>query len=270
MTTRPSTALVSYQSSSYQSIETDGPQPRSSYPNLSLVMDTPTIFNVDLPDCPNPRGREVTDPSTGEMVFIPHCWIGEDGEERHNRCGKNSCEVCSVTNARRIAGAIRLAEPPWSFSLTLVGGSAAEITKRVSSFVHYARRDIPSVQVAWAAEENSRHTGVHVHGFLHAGDHDHEIGGQTFDRAVARARVGRRWQLGRVPKESGSEYLGYPFKSLVLQEQRQIFLHLNGSPNRHQLVHSSNHFWRDGVGGPTLTRREAERIAYEHSRGFPR
>jgi hypothetical protein len=270
MTPRRVAALVSYQSSSYQLIEDDELHSRSSFPYLDLVADKPTIFNVDLPDCPNPRGREVINPHTREMTFIPTKWHDDNGEERHNRCGKNACQVCSVINARRIAGAIRLAEPPWWFSLTLVGSSAGEITKTISMFVHYARKDISSLKVAWAAEENLGHTGVHVHGFFHAGDRDHEIGNHTFDWAVSRAKVGHRWKLGRVPKEAGSEYLGYPFKSLVLLDQHELFLHLNGSPNRRQLVHSSNHFWRDGVGGPTLTRREAEKIAYEHSRRFPR
>ena len=183
------------------------------------------------------------------------------------RCGNNSCPVCGPLNGRRIAGAIQLADPPWWFSLTLVGDSSAEIVKNVSRVIHYARQDIPTLEDAWAAEHNPAHTGAHIHGYLHAGDNDRLIHEGAFDNAVRRSGVGNHWAMDPV-KNPGPSYFAYPMKALAGEDyEAERFLELNGPPKRRQLIHASRGFWRDGRGGPRLKNRaEAEVLAFRRSR----
>ena len=161
------TALVSYPLSIHQEREShEGIT--GAFPLLPNDEDEPpNLFNVHLPLSPDPKRRRVIDDVTGEIDYVPQPWRDEDGKDRINRCCKNSCPVCVVINAQRIAGAIMLAEPSWWFCLTLVGDSSSEIHKRVGLFIHYARKEIPSLQACWAAEENPDHTGCHVHGYFH-------------------------------------------------------------------------------------------------------
>ena len=146
------TALVSYPFTVHDSQEWDEGDRNALPLVLNHEGDTPTLFNVHLPLCPNPKRRRIIDDISGEIYYVAHTWKDEFGEKRINRCCKNSCPVCVVLNAQRIAGAIMLAEPTWWFSLTLVGECAPEIRRRVALFMHYARKKIPSLQACWAAE----------------------------------------------------------------------------------------------------------------------
>lgn len=261
-------ALVSYPSSTHE-IQRRGEGITGVLP---LILDhgdkAPTLFNVDLPKCPNPKRRRVIDDATGEIDYVPYTWRDRQGrEERINRCEKNSCPVCVVLNGQRIAGAIMLAEPSWWFCLTLVGDSAPLIHKRVATFIHYSRRQIPSLLACWAAEANPEQTGCHVHGYLHAAPDERRICRNSFEDPVSRAGVGRHWEIGPVRNPSGVDYFGYLMKSLVGGDyMAERFLDLNGSAQRLRLIHSSRGFWRDGTGGPTLTRSQAEVIAFQRSK----
>ena len=266
---QPSTSvLVSYPSSTYEAL-TKRQRITGAFP---LIVDhgdkAPTLFNVDLPQCPNPKRMRVIDDATGEIDYVPYTWRDHQaGKERINRCCKNSCPVCVVLNGQRIAGAIMLAQPSWWFCLTLVGDSAPVIHKRVATFIHHSRREIPSLQGCWAAEENPEQTGCHVHGYLHAALDERRICRDSLEDAVRRAGVGRHWEIDTVHDQSGVEYFGYPMKSLVGGDyMAERFIELNGSAERRRLIHSSCGFWRDGEGGPSLTRSQAEVIAFQRSK----
>jgi hypothetical protein len=259
-------ALVSYPSPVHESQLWDEAITGAYRLKLGHQGETPNIFNVDLPLCPNPKKRAVIDDVTGEIDSVPHMWRDQAGNERVNRCSKNACAVCVVINAKRIAGAIQLAEPSWWFSLTLVGDSPSVINHRLALFVYYARKEVPSLQDAWAAEENPAWSGCHVHGYLHTAG-ERRISDEIFDDAVRRAGVGNHWAIDPVPNPHGVEYFGYPFKSLIAGDyMAHRFLDLNGSPNRRRLIHSSAGFWREGAGGRTTTRSQAEVIAFQRSR----
>ena len=267
-----STELVSYPSSSHNTNTTHRISKTPPFvllpPYSDAEEDPPSIFNIALPPCPNPKKRRVIDDITGEIDYLPYSWRDDDGEEQSNRCEKNSCPVCVVINAQRIAGAIKLADPVWWFSLTLVGDSAGPITKNVSSVISYARKEIPTLQAVWAAEENPKHTGVHIHGYFHAGRNDREIRNGILERAVQRAGIGDRWMIDAITNPQPG-YFGYPMKSLAGEDYEvERFLDLNGSVKRRQLIHSSNGFWRDGRWGRQLkNREEAEQLAFSRSLG---
>jgi len=158
------------------------------------------------------------DDTTGEVDYVDYTWPDENGEERSNRCCKNSCPVCVVINAQRVAGAIQLADPPWWFSLTLVGDYSHQIVRNVSRVIHYARVEIPTFEDVWAAEENPAHTGVHIHGYLHAGRSDNEIDEDVFqdvfEGAVRRVGIGHHWKVGPINNPQPG-FFGYPMKSVV-------------------------------------------------------
>ena len=241
---------------------------RSAFPlRLLHGSEKPTLFNVELPQCPNPKGRHVIDYLTGEIHCVPHTWRDQSGKHRIYRCEKNSCPVCVVINGKKIAGAIMLARPPWWFCLTQVGESPSVINRRVSTFTHYVRQELPSLRVCWAAEENPDQTGCHVHGYFHAAGQEHRVRSEVFDHAVRQAGVGHHWEIGPVRYPAAVDYFGYLMKSLVGGDyMAQRFLDLNGSPERRRLIHSSPGFWREGAAGRTLTRSQAEVIAFQRSR----
>ena len=262
-------ALVSYPSPVYKTQGWDGQITDGFHlQQVDHAGEKPSLFNVELRQCPNPKGRQVIDYLTGEIDYRPHTWRDRDGKERIYRCCKNSCPVCVVINGQRIAGAIMLAQPSWWFCLTQVGESPSVINKRVGMFTHFVRQDIASFRVCWAAEENPDQTGCHVHGYFHAARDERRVRPEVFDNAVRRAGVGQRWEIGSVGYPAAVDYFGYLMKSLVGGDyMAQRFLDFNGSPERRQLIHSSDGFWRDGAGGATLAKRaEAEKIAFQRSR----
>ncbi len=261
-------ALVSYPSPVYERKRWDV-QITDGFPlqRVGYADERPSLFNVELRQCPNPKGRQVIDYLTGEIDYRPHTWRDWDGKERIYRCCKNSCPVCVVINGQRIAGAIMLAQPPWWFCLTQVGESSSVINKRVGTFTHHVRQDIASFRVCWATEENPDQTGCHVHGYFHAAGYERRVPSDVFDDAVRQAGVGHHWRIGPVRYPAAVDYFGYLMKSLVGNDyMAQRFLDLNGSPERRRLIHSSSGFWREGAAGCTLTRSRAEIIASKQSR----
>ncbi len=260
-------ALVSYPSPVHQSELCDEGITGPYCLNHGHWGETPNIFKVDLPLCPNPKGRHVIDYLTGEIHCVPHTWRDQSGKRRVYRCEKNSCPVCVVINGKKIAGAIMLAQPQWWFCLTQVGESPPVINKKVGKFTHYARQELPSFRVCWAAEENPDQTGSHVHGYFHAAGHERRVRSEVFDDAVRQAGVGQHWRIGSVDYPAAVDYFGYSMKSLVGGDyMAQRFLDLNGSPERRRLIHSSPGFWREGAAGRILTRSQAEVIAFKRSR----
>ena len=260
-------SLVSYPSPVYETQGWDE-QITDGFPlqQVGHAGQNPSLFNVELPQCPNPKGKQVIDYLTGEIHYVPYTWH-QNGKRRVYRCEKNSCQVCVVLNGRRIAGAIMLAQPPWWFCLTQVGESPSVINRRVGVFTHYLRQELPSLRVCWAAEENPDQKGCHVHGYFHAADHERRVRSEVFDHAVRQAGVGQHWEIGPVHYPAAVDYFGYLMKSLVGGDyMAQRFLGLNGSPERRRLIHSSPGFWREGVGGRTVTRSRAEVIAAKQSR----
>jgi hypothetical protein len=119
----------------------------------------------------------------------------------------------------------------------------------------------------WAAEENPGLTGIHVHGYIHAGHVRLKVLEAAFERAQRRAGLGRQSKVWRLPPWANAEYFAYPMKSLADLNQVGRFLDLNRSANELRLIHSSNRFWRYGRNGPTLaSKKDAEIISYWCSR----
>jgi hypothetical protein len=75
-----------------------------------------------------------------------------------------------------------------------------------------------------------------------------------------------KWHLKKLKPGTDAGYFQYPMKTLADPDQAAAFLELNGTPSHPQVVHASRPFWRDGVGGPTLSLQEAKRVAYRRSR----
>ena len=260
-------ALVSYPSPVHESQLWPGGI-RSAFPlRLHHGSESASLFNVDLPLCPNPKGKQVIDYVTGEIRNIPYLRRDQQGKHRIYRCEKNSCPVCVVINGKKIAGAIMLAQPPWWFCLTQVGESPSVINKKVGKFTHYVRQELTSFRVCWAAEENPDQTGTHIHGYFHAAGHERRVRSEVFDNAVRQAGVGHHWEIGPVHYPAAVDYFGYLMKSLVGGDyMAQRFFDLNRSPERRRLIHSSPGFWREGAAGSTMTRSQAEVIAFKRSR----
>jgi hypothetical protein len=165
-----------------------------------------------------------------------------------------------------------LAQPTHSFSITLVGAHYREIMGKMSALLKILRRIDPSFQWVWAVEVNPKHTGCHVHGFCYVAPDHRMVERSTIIRALSAANFclddGRvpMWTLGRLMPDVSAEYLQYPMKCLIDPILAPRFLDLNGTERRRQLIHPSNGFWRDGVGGRKLTLREAKKISYGRSR----
>ena len=224
------------------------------------------IFNADLPPCPNPRRRK------REVINdTDYSSFDEDEEDLLNRCNRFTCFVCSMHNAKQVVAALMMANPLFALALTFPGNTGItgrKISKRVNDFVSIARKKIPNLQISYTAEENPEYTGTHVHSFLHAGPNDRMITRRAIRDAVRRAPVGDVWHLERLDNPDAT-YFSYLFKSLIGEDDEvERFLELQGgSPDRRQIIRSSNDFWRDGATGPTLAdRKTAERLVRNRAR----
>jgi hypothetical protein len=221
--------------------------------------------------CDNPKGRDVVDRHTGEITRVPHRNVDpRTGEARPMRCGANTCAACAVWNARRIAGAIRLADPQSQFTLTLVGDDHAAIQTLMKWLLALLRAAVAGVELAWAAEPNPAGTGTHVHGYLHTGDTGRVVNRPEMAKALYEPGIDTIFRLDPVPKGAGANHMSYAMKSLADPDLREPFLDLNGTASRRFLIHSTRGFWRDGAGGEKLTRREAEKRAYRRSGAWAR
>ncbi len=258
-----STALVHKQSCSEPTSASTQWEPlldsRSSLGARSALLKA---FWDDLPPCADPRVHYSTDSATGEMIAVPNRWPDKHGEIHIDGCGRNSCPVCVVMNARRIAHAVCLAEPTYSFGLTQVGNDAADIKSRITDWEKRVRKEIPGFSCVWAAEPNPEGTGNHAHGHAHLGASDRVNPRKIMSASLQPSGLGRQWKLQRPPVDAGAQWFSYPMKGLADPELAPLILELNGRPDRHQLIHASRKgFWRDGASGPVLSnRREAESL----------
>jgi hypothetical protein len=244
-----------------------------AYPPLYLYEgDEPSNAHLsvfsDVPPCPNPRTHREHDRITGEWVDV----LSVDRNGQPLRCARNACPSCVVINARKAAHAIALSEPSHSLFISLVGADYNEIKKKMGRLIEYVHLTETSFQWVWMVEANPGGTGNHVHGFCHASKGHKMVSRPAIINALFRA--GFRLPSGELPKwtlrnlsaESCAEYLQYPMKSLIDPELAGPFLELNSTKKRHQFIHASNRFWRDGANGPTLkTRPEAESLSYRRA-----
>lgn len=197
---------------------------------------------------------------------MPHHRTFNEEENDYWRCERNTCPSCICTNCQRVAYAIQLSAPSHQISTTQVGHTADEIAARMSMFSHYVRLTIPEFRWAWAAEENPGLTGVHTHGYFHTGDRKSNLGRELLRDASRRAGLGRVY-YDELDPGLPVEFFGYPMKTASSPDLIECFLGLNGTPRRRMLIHASRWgFWRDGPQGDSITRREAEKIAYQRSR----
>jgi hypothetical protein len=219
--------------------------------------EKPSIFTEVVAPCPTPRLSNNVDYDTGEI--LPRMVRNYRGEWVEDPCTTNGCPSCSVTNARRLSGAILLAWPSHKFYVTLLGSDYQEINNNMGNLMTHMRRSDDSLQWVWAAEPNPRSTGNHAHGFIHCSSG--EVDPEVLAAACRRYGIGQHCDLEPVPSSYRASNFGYLFKSLVVEEDREVFLDLNGSPDRRKIAHWSGEFWRDGVDGRRLTKDEALKVS---------
>lgn len=229
----------------------------------SLNRTRKNIFRSSVPPCPTPWMSQVVDQNTGEILRESPRLILIRGVLVEDRCRRNSCPACAIAKARRIAGAIELAVPSHQFCVTMVGATCKEINDNMRRVMNIMRKTDRSLRYVWAAEPNPNRNGAHAHGYLHC--ESAVIPRSLLQDACQRVGVGPHFKLEKVPTNSQAAYFAYPFKSLVIPDDREDFLNLNGSGGEsQQLVHASRTgFWRDGVGGRLLTRDKAQQLSYQ-------
>jgi hypothetical protein len=211
--------------------------------------------------------------TTGEIFKTPRMYRNRQKTFVEQRCTNNSCPTCCVLNARRLVGALMLAVPTHSFSVTLVGSTAAEVSDNMKHFMNFMRLSDDTLEYVWVAEPNPGMTGSHVHGFLYCSSGI--IKESQLTDASSRSGLGRS-KLKTVSPDSNASHFAYLFKCLANSEVRDQFLDLNSSSSRRRLIHASRAssglsnpsrtgFWRDGVGGRGLTQDAAIQLSYKRS-----
>lgn len=218
------------------------------------------------PSCQRPKGREVANPATGEVIWTPHSWRDALGQKHYLRCESNDCAACRATNVHRIAGAIALAAPTHSLSLTHVGDSPSVIIRRLSNFRAHVAEVVPGYQHVWAAEENPRQTVIHTHGYVHTGARAREIPRHVVTKAARRAGLGWINKIEPIDPDASIEWFKYPMECALDPDRVDRFWALNSAGTRRRLIHASRAFWRDGPHGEPISREEAEKLAYWRSR----
>ena len=137
----------------------------------------------------------------------------------------------------------------------MAGNTKKACWKRINRFVAAMKEIYPTFKYTCHIEPNSGGTGTHAHLFIHVAD-----------RALRKSVIEREWKrltyLTRLWPNTTVQYLGYPMKCLADPDSRDAFLALNGVPKKQSLVYASPGFWRDGRGGPTMSRDEATKLAY--------
>ncbi len=181
------------------------------------------------------------------------------GEYIESRCGTNGCYACSIWNAQRTSGAIKLAAPDYVLTLTLVGDSLQAIKKNIEKFVAKVRKTYPTFEYTWQAEENPRDTGTHCLLYIHLAD-------EVLAASVVKNAWPHHFHLQPIPTRATATYFSYQFKDLADPYSRPSYLKLNGTPERQRIIHASRGFWRDGTTGKRLTRPQAEVLARRRAR----
>jgi hypothetical protein len=188
--------------------------------------------------------------------------VDSTGSPRLERCERNACSGCVVGNAVRIAGAVHLSVPDFSFMLTQVGDTAKEIRERMSVFCKLIRRWYPKFQMAWAAEYFLNSPGAHIHGYFHGGPSELSESVGVLGVAARRSGMGPIFGVKEIPNGEGPSYFVYPMKCVADLSRVDGFHFLNSSPSRYCLIHATNKFWRSGPDGSPIRRDEAEVIAF--------
>ena len=236
--------------------------PRTAPHHFSSQGTIPSIFDQDLDlECPNPRTSTRVDFATGELIEVPkHRFDTYTNKWIPVRCNRMDCSACCIINARKIARAIWLSQPDYVLTLTLVGDMAEKIWQRIDKFAAAMRKMYPTFEYTCQIEPNPGGTGNHAILYIHVAD-----------KSITKEAVAKVWktrfELKRVFPHPTFSYFGYQMKCLLDPEQQRVFFALNGTPGKQYLVHASRRFWRDGRGGPGLSREKAAQLA--HSRRFP-
>jgi len=68
----------------------------------SISNNRKSIFDVDLPECINPKGKEFVHKKTGEITFTPFGKEDADGVFHYLGCGSSSCFKCTVIKMSRV------------------------------------------------------------------------------------------------------------------------------------------------------------------------
>lgn len=215
-----------------------------------------SIFGKDLDlECPTPRTITYWNSHCKRIVTETDLRFSEYRNDWVPvRCNRNGCPACGILNARRIAWALWLSQPDYALTLTSVGNTKNTWRKRINKFVAALREIYPTLEYTCQIEPNPGGTGNHAHLYIHVDD-------RSVKASVIEMKWKHRIDLTRLRPDTTVRYFGYPMKCLCDPDSRDAFLALNGVPGKQSLVYASPGFWRDGRGGPTMTRDKAARLA---------
>lgn len=176
----------------------------------------------------------------------PACWDGRwrivstlTGESFPAGCARLSCAECAPLHRRRLARAMRRAQPAQLVTLTRVGDDWQTIRARMARVRHRLKAvsDV-AVDWAWTVERNPRGTGHHVH----AAKRGTWLSHAALTHAARREGVGHVWvspasSVG-APERYLTKYLGKGVR------EWSAYLALNGD----RLIHTTRGFWLDDQG----------------------
>lgn len=189
---------------------------------------------------------------------IGHCretrfsWLNtQTGEVVPERCRRNYCLHSSRREVERLAAAIALSAPETMVRYSCTPSTWPEAQSKINRVHQYLRREGGrDFKVAYGIEHNPAGTGCHVHGFMYGDPVDDILG-----IALEKARLGDH----HLQEVTHAGRLGYPMKQ-AQHSRRSLdsYLLVNGGT----LLHTSQGFWRDGVGGAVLSRRDAMKVGW--------
>jgi hypothetical protein len=201
------------------------------------------------------------------------------------RCKEHGCVACLITEARRRAGAIRMAAPTHSFTLTQVGHDRHTAMRSIRRFRRLLDANYGNPVKVCGSIETTPGNHPHVHGFLYVTGALHDALKLDMDFMAATNRAGlgdcRIDRIGhddwldyageiaeaRAEQEVVASYFSYPMKTLADDDLLDSFLELNRLGEKYGLGFQSNDFFRDGVEGEPMKERDAKQRAYERAQG---
>lgn len=172
-------------------------------------------------------------------------------------CGALFCVYCGPRLARALAAAIELAEPTHFLTLTNVGDDFATVNSHMKALKRKLR-----CEWDWVVEEAPHNpSNRHVHAWVHSLDEATASGLQAMAHARGLGRVDLRPVTDSANGLYGYKTIALHGATLGVDHDRtkavRLGLNLHLSLNNGRLSRGSREFFRDGAGGPVLTRREA-------------
>jgi hypothetical protein len=183
--------------------------------------------------CPKKLDQYLVNTVTGQIV--------------PNSCGANTCWFCGPNNARRVGGAITLAEPTRWGMLTQVGEDWPTIRNRMKRLRYDLGTRLDGFAWCWQVEPNPAGTGHHVH-YWQRGPYVPQslLSKLARDRGMGRVATVKRWCPTKAATTYGAKLMGVTYGSKLAEkpDTMDVYLATNGG----RMVHASRRFWRNREG----------------------